>query len=284
LIVSRLFREFLWRDNFIAAITQTGISVFRCKAGLKRSFEVVLDEEFNNEAPVSNEFEHNFPSAKTLEQLLSTSQIGKGVLHIVLSNSFVDYRVLPWMDSILTTEEISAHAKLRFNGPYGGADSVLKIAISSDRYGNARLAAATQQNLIQRIQDAVAPTSLRLGTVQPYLMSALNSVRHKLTQCDFMFLVSEQSRTCLLTFLDGEWHGVRSISVGGASEDIARIIERERCLAKAQDIPPQKTYVFCSQKEPLFLTNEAPVERLLPESLRTTLAVSDRHLMAWTLA
>lgn len=282
--MSRLFREFLWRDNFIAAITQTGISVLRCKAGLKRSFEVVLDEEFNNEAPVSNEFEHNFPSAKTLAQVLSSSRIGKGVLHIVLSNSFVDYRVLPWMDSILTTEEIAAHAKLRFNGPYRGADSVLQIAISSDRYGNARLAAATQQNLIQRIQDAVAPTSLRLGTVQPYLMSALNSVRHKLTQSDFMFLVSEQSRTCLLTFLDGKWHGVRSISVGGASDDIARIIERERCLAKAQDTHPQKTYVFCNQKEPLFLTNEAPIERLLPESLQTTLAVSDRHLMAWTLA
>lgn len=184
-------------------------------------------------------------AVQALAELLARPEIGKGALTIVLSNHFVQYVLLPWRAEVGRPSELAAYAAILFDETYGNEAGGREVLIGPERAGSARIAAGIDATLLHGLRSAVAASRLRLVSVQPYLSAAFDRVRGKVGSRDFMFVLAEPARSCVIVATGGRWRSLRNTASGAKPHELAHLIEREAQLAGLADdgMPPVFVHV-----------------------------------------
>lgn len=216
-----------WRDRYSVALCPDRLLALRFRKGLRTVADFKAAESFT--PPASG------PPWKAavdaVARFVEAPSAPRGDIGIVLSNHFVRYLLVPWSAHITSTAEFRNYVVAAFAHVYGEMYSEWQIAVSGERAGSPRLAAAADRALLQAIREAVGAARLRLVSVQPYLMAAYNAFGRRRRETDFVFVVLEAKRLWLLAAQGGTW---RHVSAAAAPDDPARLaglLERELCLA-----------------------------------------------------
>jgi hypothetical protein len=198
------------------------------------------------------------------QRFLATAETGTGALDVVLSNHFVRYLLVPWSAQIASAEEFRNCAAAMFEEIHGEVSAQWDVTVSAERAGGPRLAAAVDRSLLAGIRTAVAPTRLRLASVQPYLMAAYNRVARSHTGRDFVFMLLEAGRACILAAQGGKWCYVSTAAAPEPAPALSSLLAREMQLADLQgeSVPP--LYVHAAHRRGLVLP---PVHGAAPRVL-----------------
>ena len=157
-------------------------------------------------------------------------------ISVVLSNHFVRYTLVPWVEQIKGEEEKLAHTRNCFEQVYGSAASTWDIRLSNGSEGETQVACAVDTGLLSALDKATASAGLKLRSVQPYLMTAFNHWRQKLDGPLVWFLLAEQGRMCLSTLTDGKWSELQNLYAGpGWTKELPTILSRQRRLGGLGD-------------------------------------------------
>lgn len=164
---------------------------------------------------------------------------GRADLWVVLSGQYCRFCRVPWCDAISTPEEMLEYAGACLENIYGSGELAWQVSVSAEGEGSPRLVAAIPVELLQRLRELAGEHSLRLVSVQPYLMAAYNHFRADLPGDDFIFLVAEPERSIGLVALAGQWQRIFSQGCSDSDEELGALLQRQLCLMgrDAQHLP-----------------------------------------------
>ena len=220
------------RDQYVAVLSPDRVAIVRRRKGWNSDFALHADAVCT--APTGA------AAIEALAGLLSQPEIGSGQLTVLLSNHFVRYLLVPWRAEVGNPAELAAFAEICCDQVFG-TDSGRRILLASrEKASSPRLAAVLDGVFLDTLRSVVAASALRLVSVQPYLSAAFNCMRTSLSRRDFVFVVAEPGRTCLLVSIGGCWSSVRASAGEDRPEALADLIEREALLlgVAEEDMPP----------------------------------------------
>ena len=239
----------LWPDKYCAVLCPDRLEMIRRGRGLRGEVDFKITE-----AIVPDETGSSWrAAADAFQQLLSSAEIGTGHLAVVLSNHFVRYLLVPWNAKIASEEEFRNYAAAMFADVYGEASTNWDVSASAERSGAPRLAAAVDRSLLEAIRMTAAKSRLRLTSVQPYLMAVYNRVAQPRHTKDFVFMLVETGRACILVAQGGKWRYVSAMAAPEQPAALSFLLEREIQLADLQgeSVPP--VWVHAAQRRGLTL-------------------------------
>lgn len=183
------------------------------------------------------------PALAALEQLLLERASAPASLQLLLSASHTRFFLVPWRAQISSTAELHAFARLNFDDVYGARGEHWQLCLSPEASGLPRLASALEAGVIPEALRVAASCGLKLVSIRPYLMAAFNHFRSELEAGDFLFVLAEQGRCCLLLAGNGCWVSVRTVSGVDDSAALARVIDREYRLQQVSGAPISRVYL-----------------------------------------
>jgi hypothetical protein len=205
-------------------------------------------------------------AAEAFRRFMAMPEIGTGDLGIVLSNHFVRYLLVPWNVQIASEEEFRNYTAAAFEAVYGDVAAEWEVCVSAERPGSPRLTAALDRQLLEAIRATVASTHLRLVSVQPYLMAAYNRLVQPRPEKDFVFLLLEAGRACILVAQGGKWRHVSAMAASRDPAALASLLEREIQLADLQGETVPPVLVHAAHLHGLILPSVYGVSPLVLES------------------
>ena len=206
-----------------------------------------------------------------LERLFEqVSSRGRAKLHVLVSNQFTRYCLLPWSEQIDSPGELQNYAGICFEEIYGSLNNEWQFRFSPEAGGRTRLAAAMPAELILSLQQSANSRGWQLGSVQPYLMAAFNRFAKALPEDNFLFILAEPKRSTLLLAQQGHWAHVRSLSSDDSDQALGILIERERELQELEGTPVSQIYLHApgrveSPPSPVCAAPIYPLALPLPE-------------------
>lgn len=221
-----------WRDRCIAVLAPERVLLLRRRRGWNRTYEVQADAPCEGTTPQA--------AVEALALLLAPPDQGPADLTVVLSNHFVAYVLVPWRAEVTTPSELATFTGICFDETFGPEAAGRVLVTGSESAPSARVAAALDSGFLHALRTAVASSRLRLASVQPYLGAAFNGVMGALPRRDFIFVLAEPGRTCVLVAGGGQWRALRSTAGGAEPYELAALVEREAQLAGLSDegMPP----------------------------------------------
>jgi len=222
----------LWRKQYIAVLCLERVAILRRRRGWNGAFDFKADAACA--APTAA------AAAEALAGLLARPEIGNGDLTVVLSNHLVRYLLVPWRAEVASPAELAAFARICCDQVFGDDAGRRILLTSREKAASPRLAAALDAAFMDTLRKVVAASRLRLVSVQPYLAAAFNRLRASFGQRDFIFVVAEPARSCLLVSIGGCWSSVRASAAQDRPQALAELIEREaQLLGLAEEgMPP----------------------------------------------
>jgi hypothetical protein len=182
-----------WRERILVALEPRAVHAVRVKSGEKRSTAG--------------------PWQEALPEVLAGWP--RADVTVVASNRLVRYVVVPRTAGVSGQAEELALARHHFTRVHGERSRDWDVRYSRET----GLASAVDPSLIQDLQKNLK----RLTSLQPYLMSAFNSLRRSVPKEGAWIVLPETQATCVALFAKGAWAGV---SVSRATGEEA--IQRER--------------------------------------------------------
>ena len=168
----------------------------------------------------------------------------KAEVTVVLSNHFVRYALVPPGEGLDEGDEELAYARYCFGKIHGARSKSWEVRMTGGRRGmSERLASAIDGTLLEAVQGCFPrERRLKLGSVQPYLMSAFNYWRGALGADTAWFLLVEPQRFCLALLQEGRWTAVRNskAELDGPAQ-WAELLEREQHMVEGEQ--PSRAYV-----------------------------------------
>lgn len=192
-------------------------------------------------------------AADALRGLLARTDSGRAELTLLLSNHFMHYVLVPWRAQVAQPAELQAFASVCLDETFGSESGSREVRVARERAPSARVAAAVDNTLLKALRSAVAGSRLRLTSIQPYLPAAFDHLRAHFGARDFLFLLAEPARSCLLLAKDGCWRSLRNIAAVARPHELAHLIEREAQLAGLADEGMPPVFVHAPGQERLVL-------------------------------
>jgi len=223
------------RDRYTAGFCPDRVVFARRKRGLGRVVDLKHIEPCPPEEPGAPAW---LEPLNALERVLKRADVRSGTLTVVLSNHFVRYLLIPWNDEIASREEFDNYARACFENVFGPGAQSWEVRVAPGKAGTPRLGCAIDRELLGALRHTAGTSALKLISIQPYLMAAYNRLSWHFARGDFVFLLVEQGRACLLSALGERWQSVRSAAVADAESAVA-LLEREMQLLDAGTAPPQ---------------------------------------------
>ena len=219
----------LWRDRLHIALCPDKVVIVRLGKGLRPA--VVGKHQLHcDPAPGMPAW---FAAVNALMQWLTEAKPKKADVVVVLSNHLVRYGVLPWTEAIDNAEEDLAFARIHFEKVYGDVAGQWALRISDAPYECPRIASAVDQELLDGLNDILSKASLRLASVQPYLMAAFNASGKRLEGQSGLFVLIEPGKACLTRIADGKCLDVKSALLQSeVSQDLTELLNREMLMAE----------------------------------------------------
>ncbi|MCY1406284.1 hypothetical protein D3C76_607090 [compost metagenome] len=224
-----------WGERYIAVLGPTGVGLCRKRSG--------HCEWLGSVGFISDHFPAWPVATETLERLLAEQVRGRAELCVLLSGHYNRFCRVPWSDQINSRDELQAYAGVCFEEVFGLSAQTWTFSLSTEAAGQARVAAAVPDELLLRLRTLANNLSLRLVSVQPYLMAAFNRFDAQLAKDDFLFVVAEPGRSTLLLAREGHWQGVRSVCSPDSDGALAALISRECELFDGDSERPLPVYL-----------------------------------------
>ena len=149
---------------------------------------------------------------------------------VVLSGFFVKYRIADWHEQLSHEEQIML-LKHRFEEIYGPAAEGWKVFISNTGFKKNELACAVDIELLNAIHMLFVGQPWRLSSVQPFLTTAINHMRKKISPSAWLIIV-EKGVVHFVRFTDDGWKSVRSKVIESPEAQLALLFEREVLLTE----------------------------------------------------
>lgn len=250
----------LWPDRSCAVLCPHQLQVVRAGRGWRRRAPFSFAETFAGEG-VGPPWQ---AAVDAFQRFLATPQAGSGSVDVVLSNHFVRYLLMPWSAQITSAEEFRNCAAAMFEDIHGEVAAQWDVTVSAERAGTPRVAAAVDRTLLEALRAAVGPTRLRLASVQPYLMAAYNRVARRHTGRDFVFMLVEAGRACIVAAQGGKWCHLSTAPAPEPEQALSSLLARELQLADLQGEALPPVYVHAAHRRGLILP---PVHGAAPRVL-----------------
>jgi hypothetical protein len=253
-----------WPERSCAVLCPDQLQVVRPGARWRRGAAFSFAETFAGEedGPTWQ------AAVDALQRFVASPGAGTGALDVVLSNHFVRYLLVPWSARIASAEELRNYAAAMFEEIHGERSAGWDVSVSAERAGAPRLAAAVDRALLESIRTVVAPTRLRLASVQPYLMAAYNRVARAHTGQEFVFMLLEAGRACIVAAQGGRWCHVSTAAAPEPAAALSSLLAREMQLADLQGDPVPTAFVHAAHRHDLILP---PVHGAAPRMLAARL-------------
>lgn len=176
----------------------------------------------------------------------------KANVRITVANSLVRYALLPWSETLLSAEEEKKFVKFKMDEVFGVSDKSFETSLAANSFGNPRLASAIETDLLNNLQQLAITSNLKIQSIQPQLVSALNFWRKefKAKQLYFMFADGEKISTTFIK--EGLVQHLRMEHISGEPflELIESILHREHLMNHSMDSGTQ-VYLYASKKPQL---------------------------------
>jgi len=196
------------------------------------------------------------PVVASLAEVLRETTWHKAEASVELSNHYVRYVRVPWVEDLTSESERLAYAHHCFTQLFGPRIGQWAVRLSDDRYNAAQVASAIEPELMDALSVAMAGASLKLVSLKPGFMNAFNQCRHALSTDPCWFVHVEPGRACLARIENGEWTGVRTTRLGTDwTSDLSVILSREQ-LTHAGPIRDSKIYVYAPSYTPTLISGE----------------------------
>lgn len=153
------------------------------------------------------------PAVESLREWLAARPARRAELHLVLSNRFVRYAVLPWCEGVVTRAEREAQARHQLRATYGDAADAWHVRVADGGHGEPALVCAVDRALLDALQATAEASRVRLAAVQPLLMLAFNRFRRELGR-EACLLVLEPGALCCAVWSGNRWQAVQVSQVG----------------------------------------------------------------------
>lgn len=236
----------LWsRDRWVAVLSPERVALVRRRPGRRTPPELHAQRSCAN--PTSD------AALEALRTLLAAEDLGRGQLTMVLSSHFVQYLLVPWRAGLTRPSEMSAFAHMCFEETFGGRAGDRTVLVAGERAGGARVAAALDSAWLQALQSAAAASALRLVSITPHLCAVFDRAQRRLAARDFLLLVAEPSRSCVLVAGDGHWRSLRCTATPARPLELAQLVEREAQLCGLADEGMPAVFVHAPGQERLEL-------------------------------
>lgn len=216
----------LWRDLYRIVLHPDQVSLVRVNKGRFSKAEtvsVVAEVPANTSPSWRGALDH-------LEDVIAGIRSTKADVEVVLSNHFVRYTVVPWSSDVTGVAEMQVMTRICFEQVYGDLAADWELRLSEAGYGESRLASAVDRELVQALSGVFDRTSLRLVSIQPCLMTAFNHCREKIQDEDYLFMMDEPGRLCLVRVSKRQLSQIRLSPVGNLSDELPGLLNREALL------------------------------------------------------
>lgn len=171
---------------------------------------------------------------RTLEEALPRVAAVGMQAQVILSNHFVHYMVVPWMDKLSDAEEL-VFARHCFSDVYGAAADSWSVRASLGKRGAPTLASAVPTKLLEELRGAFEKVAVRVHSIQPHLMAACNSCKAGLEGRSAWIALLERNSMCLAMVHQGQLTWVRQLRIADWHAELPAILEREAYLADSAD-------------------------------------------------
>ncbi|HEU4440811.1 MAG TPA: hypothetical protein VFR83_02185 [Burkholderiales bacterium] len=167
---------------------------------------------------------------------------------VVLADQFARYALLQHNDAVRSNEQWLALARHRFGALHGAVAADWDVKVTQTAPLGARLACAVDRELIEQLAGVFVAGSVKLISVQPFLVAAFNRIRKTVGNGSCWIVVEEPGRLTLALLQRGAWVAIRS----RRSDDrwrvvLPEILERESAFLGLDE--PCTRVIVCAQGE-----------------------------------
>lgn len=198
---------------------------------------------------------------KGLESGLQSIQFAPhSTLHVTLGSDWVRYLSLPAQATTIMQAEKLAYAKAAFREIYGNVVSDWRVQCHDAPPNQPTLAAAIDEALTDALHTVATQHKLKLTSLQPSLIRALNRLAKQIGKSDALFVMVEDTRLLLVQLNKGYCQQIRSHQrTESWPERLNDLLSREALLGEYQQhavllYAPSEKNVAVSLKHPWALT------------------------------
>ena len=205
-----------------------------------------------------------------LADFLPAQQIKpKTPLQIVLGSDLVRYVALPAQAISMNLAEKKAYATAAFKEIHGTNADDWQVVCDDAAPQQAIIAAAIDKKLLQHLSQLALTHQLKLVSVKPYLMVAMNGLAKQLAKATAYLAIVEHSRITLVLLKQGQYQQLHSHVIGGDWQaELKHILLRESVLA---DVAYRNVFIVAPthHNATLFVMNGWHITRI-DKAFRTT--------------
>ena len=172
---------------------------------------------------------------KAQQMKLSVQQVKPKIsLQIVLGSDLVRYVALPAQAIMMNLAEKNAYAKAAFKEIHGTNADDWQVVCNDAAPQQAIIAAAIDKKLLQHLSQLALSHQLKLKSIKPYLMVAMNGLAKQLAKTTGYLAIVEHSRLTLVMMQQGQCQQLHSHAIGGDWQaELKHILMRESVLGDA---------------------------------------------------
>ena len=222
----------LLRDDLEAVVAPSQVSVARYAVSFtRRGFQRRRVAEASADCPAASPGTPAWSGAlHTLGEQLRGMPGARANLHVILSNQFARYAIVPWQTG-LSAREDAAYVRHYFSQMFGSSADGWDICVAAAPEGAPRLASAIDAAMLLALRELCALDSIRLKAVLPQLASTFDRCRRDLPASGWIVL-AEKGCLCVGLFDDKRWLSIRTQRTAeGSLPDLPALLAREACLA-----------------------------------------------------
>lgn len=194
----------LWRDGIGIFLAPRKVALVRRAGGLLR--RVIAATEL---AVPAGDFGDLDSVLSRLSHVLSEpAWQGARVRAVVADHPWARYGIVPWPGTRLDAAGRLTHARYVLGDLYGEAVADWAVTLADTPPGRSYLACAMPSAFRSALLEVLLPAKLTLVSLQPQLVVAFNSWRHRLPADDTWFVAVEDGAMSALHLTRGAWDRV----------------------------------------------------------------------------
>ena len=226
----------LWRDEVGMYLAQRRVCLVRIGRGIR---PIVVREEDHAEPQGAPGWE---AALGLLETRLAQGAWDDARARIVIADQWVRYTIVPWSDALSSADERMAHARQLMASIFGDGLSDWTVSLSEAPPGVPRLACAMPTALLESLRQVAVRHRHRLASVQPQLIAAYNTWRHRLpTDASAWFVTVDEGSLAALRMCGAGIDRVHAVRIG---LDWARELKRLQTFGRLASVSPADGRVY----------------------------------------
>src|SRR4051794_32360936 len=232
-----------WRDELRIALSPYSLALARIT---RRGTAKVIRKEILSCAATSTSDWTGAVAA--LHGALQDSSWAGSDARVIVSNHFVRYALVTWSEHLDSDDEKRAWVSHAFAERYGESQTPLEYRWSEEGPNGVCVASAMEHELLSQLRAAFESTSVRLVSLQPYLMAAFNRCKGKASRSHAWMLFPEPGRVCVAAVAQGAWRALRSKTIDmDWQRDLPLFLQRE--LLTSEDEEPAEILAYGADLE-----------------------------------